>query len=326
MRLTCRFTWVAVAIVSICFLSHAQAIVLADKSTRNKSAPTGSIASSGWQWQGDWGAFVGTPIGKDYFITASHVGGSVGQSLTLNGKSYKTVAMYDDPNSDLRIWKTSTSFSSFAPLYTSSSEVGKTAVLFGRGATRGSAVTVDGSTHGWLWGTQDGALSWGENKIKSTINGGSGIGSVLSYSFDRSGHGDHVSNEGTTSAGDSSGGIFIKSGTKWELAALNYSVDGPFSVNGGASFMASIYDKGGMSDAGVFTSDGSTDVPANAFATRISTNQSWINSVLSGKASATALGSPVPEPGVLRCMVMGGSLLTRRRAGFRVTKVTPPLL
>ena len=79
--------------------------------------------------------------------------------------------------------------------------------------------------------------------------------------------------------------------------------------------MASIYDKGGMSVGGqFFTSDGSTDIPANAFATRISTNQSWINSVLSGKASALALGSQVPEPGCLAIMVMGASLLTRRRA------------
>src|SRR5581483_12244596 len=128
-----------------------------------------------------------------------------------------------------RIWKVSQSFSSWAPLYTGSSEVGKTAMLFGRGTSRGSAVNVNGTLHGWTWGTQDGKLSWGENKIKTIIDGGSGIGSVLSYSFDRSGHGDHVSNEGTTTAGDSSGAIFVNSSGKWQLAGLNYSADGPFS-------------------------------------------------------------------------------------------------
>ena len=282
--------------------SVAPRIILADESYRNKSAPTGSLANSGWQWEGDWGAFVGTPIGKDYFITASHVGGSVGQSLTLNGKSYKTVAMYDDPNSDLRIWKTSTNFSSWAPIYTGSSEVGKTAVLFGRGTQRGSAITVDGTTHGWLWGKSDELLSWGENKIKSIINGGSGIGDVLAYSFDRSGHGDHVSNEGIVSSGDSSGGVFINSGGKWELEGLNYSIDGPFSTTAsGASFMGAIFDKGGLYDSGAFTPDGSTDVPQMAYATLISSNDAWINSVLNGKVGATALSRWCPSRGARCC-------------------------
>ena len=65
----------------------ASAIILADQWYRNKSAPTGTFSGSGWQWQGNWGAFTGTPIGRSYFITASHVGGAVGQSLLLNGVS-----------------------------------------------------------------------------------------------------------------------------------------------------------------------------------------------------------------------------------------------
>src|SRR5438067_85648 len=154
MQLMCRYCWIVVVIVSTCFIGHARAIILVDKTYRNKSAPTGTLAGSGWQWQGNWGAFTGTPIAKNYFIAASHIGGSVGQTLTLNGKSYTTTAMFDDPNSDLRIWKTSQSFSSWAPIYTGSGEVGKTAVLFGRGTARGSAVNVNGSIHGWPWGAQ----------------------------------------------------------------------------------------------------------------------------------------------------------------------------
>ncbi len=313
MRTMGRCFYIVAAVLSVCFVPRARAIILADSPYRNKSAPTGSLANSGWQWQGLWGAFTGTPIAKNFFITASHVGGSVGQSLTLNGKSYKTTAMFDDPNSDLRIWKTSTSFSSFAPIYTGNSEVGKTAVLFGRGTQKGSAVIVNGTTHGWLWGAADERLSWGENKIKTIINGGSGIGQVLSYSFDRSGHGDHVANEGTTSGGDSSGAIFVNNGGKWQLAALNYSVDGPDSLNGGAAFMASIYDKGGLTVGGQFFPDGSTDIPANAFATRISSNQAWINSVLKGSTSALALGSVVPEPASLSFLAFGALMIRRRR-------------
>src|SRR5206468_6934210 len=107
----------------------AQAIILVDNQYRNKSAPTGTFSGSGWQWEGNWGAFSGTPIARNYFITASHVGGSVGQSLVLNGVSYPTVGMYDDPSSDLRIWKTSKAFTSWAPMYQLSGEVNKTAVL-----------------------------------------------------------------------------------------------------------------------------------------------------------------------------------------------------
>src|SRR2546423_11340834 len=93
----------------------ARGVILYDHWYRNKSAPTGTLAGSGWQWMGNWGSFTGIPIAKNYFVTASHVGGSVGQSLSLNGSTYSTTAMYDDPNSDLRIWKTSKSFSSWAP-------------------------------------------------------------------------------------------------------------------------------------------------------------------------------------------------------------------
>ena len=42
----------------------------------NAAAPTGSLTNSGWQYQGTWLAYLGTPIAPRYFITAKHVGGS----------------------------------------------------------------------------------------------------------------------------------------------------------------------------------------------------------------------------------------------------------
>jgi hypothetical protein len=183
-------------------------------------------------------------------------------------------------------------------------------MLFGRGSQKGNAVTVNGTTHGWQWGPLDGKLSWGENKIKTIVDGGSGVGKALGYTFDRSGHGDHVSNEGITSAGDSSGAIFVNS-SGWKLAAINYSADGPFSLNGGSNFMASISDKGGLTVNGQFFPDGGTDVPGFGYATRISSNQSWIKSVLNGSA-APALGGLVPEPASLSLVAIGAALLKRR--------------
>ena len=45
----------------------------------NTSAPTDELANSGWQYQGLWGNFTGTPIAPQFFVTARHVGGEVGQ-------------------------------------------------------------------------------------------------------------------------------------------------------------------------------------------------------------------------------------------------------
>src|SRR3954467_1514101 len=243
MRVKPSLFFVAALVCAGFVASQARAIVLYDNQYRHKSAPSGTLANSGWQWEGNWGGFTGTPIGKNYFITASHVGGGVGQSLVLKGVSYPPVAMYDDPNSDLRIWKTSKSFSSWAPIYTGSGEIGKTAVLFGRGTTRGSAISVNGSTHGWNWGTQDGVMSWGRNKLSTTIDGGLGLGKFLAYSFSRNGRNDYVTDEGTTTAGDSSGAVFVNSYGVWKLAGINYSIEGPFSkTSGGSTFLGSIFD------------------------------------------------------------------------------------
>src|SRR5205823_3718296 len=56
----------------------------------NTTAPTGTLANSGWQWQGDWntggGNFTATPIGTHYFVAAAHTG--VSDRMTLNGVDY----------------------------------------------------------------------------------------------------------------------------------------------------------------------------------------------------------------------------------------------
>jgi hypothetical protein len=308
-----------VAASSLLPARSAKGIILADQWWRNKSAPTGSFANSGWQWQGNWGAFSGTPIGKNYFITASHVGGAVGQSLVLKGVSYQTTAMYDDPSSDLRIWKTSKSFSSWAPIYTLGGEANKTAVLFGRGTQRGNGVYVGSSLKGWTWGPQDQVRSWGRNKIKGFTNGGAGLGDMLTFSFDRSGSGDHLTYEGVTSAGDSSGAVFVNSYGTWKLAGINYSIEGPFSTSSaGSKFLGAIYDKGGLYYNGAKITDTWSDLPGSMYATRIASHSSWINNVLAGRVAAGAAvpSTLVPEPigaGLLAAIGMAWSLKRRRR-------------
>jgi hypothetical protein len=302
-------------IASTLVARSSSAILLYDKSYRNKSAPTGSYANSGWQFTGNWGSFLGVPIAKNYFIAASHVGGGVGQNFTLNGKNYKVTGVYNDPNSDLNVYKVSTNFSSWASLYTGSTEVGKTAMLFGRGTGKGAEVKVGSTRKGWKWGTADHLKSWGRNKIRTTVNGGSGLGSVLGMTFDRTNTngGDKVDQEGIFSAGDSSGAVFINSSNKWYLAGIIYSVETPYKTSAsGSAFDAAIFDKGGLYYSNALVSDTTNDKPAYMYASRISTNRSWINSVIGASAGPT-LGAVVPEPASMSLLMAGLALLGVRR-------------
>src|SRR5262245_50429483 len=98
--------------------SAANAVVLQSTSLRNTTEPSGALAGSGWQYEGSWRGFNGTPISKKYFITAEHIGGGVGDKIRINGRAFTTTAMWDDPTSDLRIFTVNKRFDAWAPLYT----------------------------------------------------------------------------------------------------------------------------------------------------------------------------------------------------------------
>src|SRR4030095_4654023 len=114
---------------------------------------------------------LGTPIASNFFITAAHFGGTPGELFNFQGVNYVTDAFFDDPNSDLRIWKVTGTFPTFAPLYTKSDEVGKSFVVFGRGTQRGAQVTSAGMVRGWLWGNSDAVQRWGTNDVSRINNG-----------------------------------------------------------------------------------------------------------------------------------------------------------
>src|SRR5688572_1642993 len=147
------FLALCAAVTLLAATPSADAVILARSAQRNTWAPYGSwngyLQNSGWQWQGNFGSFLGTPISSQHFITAGHVGGWVGQQYTLNGATYTTTAMYDDPSSDLRIWKVDKNFSSYAPLYTGWSDTNAYMVTYGRGTTRGNEVWATGGHKGW---------------------------------------------------------------------------------------------------------------------------------------------------------------------------------
>jgi hypothetical protein len=101
------------------------------------------LTNSGWQYEGKWDSFLDTPIAPQYFIAAHHVGGTIGQTFTYNGVGYVTTAYWDDTNTDLRIWKINGTLPSYARLYTTNNELGKTLVVIGHGTQRGSPVIVE---------------------------------------------------------------------------------------------------------------------------------------------------------------------------------------
>jgi hypothetical protein len=259
----------------------------------NTTAPPGELASSGWELQGLWGAYLGTPIAPNYFIAAQHIGGAIGDKFRLNDLDYTTIGFFDDPSSDLRIWQISGQFKNYAGLYAGSDEAGKYLIAFGRGTQRGEEVRVGGllgsQLKGWKWGATDGRKRWGENRV-ATIYNHPQVGELLRATFDAQGE----PNEAHASIGDSSGGIFIKEGNSWKLAGVSYGVDGPYNLtDSGEGFQAAIFDDGGLYRRGDGTWTQTPDLPLNQagafYASRISSRLSWIQNILSRP-------TPVPVP------------------------------
>ena len=254
----------------------------------NTEPPADELAGRGWELQGSWSFFLGTPIGPRHFITAKHLGGVVGDKFSLNGIEYTTAAFFDDPDSDLRIWRIRESFPSYAQLYPRTDELGKDLVVFGRGTQRGDEVTVSslfgGVAKGWLWGLADGRKRWGENQVGEVVSNGSNPrvrGGLLRAPFNS----DAGPNEAHLSAGDSGGGLFVKDGPTWKLAGVNFTVDGPYNTNEtGAGFLAAIFDEGGLYKGGegnwTRVSESVACVPGGFSATRLSVRLHWTNGVL----------------------------------------------
>lgn len=318
-------TWLISAVVIVSLGVEARGVILQAKELRNTKAPTGSLANSGWQWSGAWGQFSGTAISRQYFITAGHVGGNVGDAFLLNGKSYTTIATYNDPQTDLQMWRIDGTFPSWAPLYKSTSEAERGVMIFGRGTARGSEVVVNNELKGWLWGDQDGAQSWGKNKligsVSSSNDAGDKVGGARIYwKFDRNG----VSHEGQVSSGDSGGGVFLKDGTAWKLAGVNHAAEAEFSLApGGTVYKGAIFDVGGLYADSTLIPDTVADNAARGFATRISPRVPWIFAVVEGRVapSATASGGAgVPEPAcamvVLAAVSLGLARPGRRRGSL----------
>ncbi|MCD4699573.1 MAG: PEP-CTERM sorting domain-containing protein [Phycisphaerae bacterium] len=302
---------ISLAVAAVLFLAvvmPAHAIVYYNGSTDNTTAPTEDYAGSGWQWQGDWGPGSGTAISSKHFITVKHYGWTFdsNSAFTLNGVTYHYSSHEDDPNSDLRIVTIQETFSSWAPLYTGSDELGERSVIFGRGETRGDEVKVGEELKGWEWSDTDGTRRWGTNKISAVTDNG---GTMLTAKFNTNAL-DGV-NEATLAKWDSGGGWFIKDGDTWKLSGVSYSASGPFDLDSDHTsgvFYAALFDKGGLyekvgSDPDVweYVTEASFNKMSSLYATRISSQTTWIDNT-------------IPEPGTMTLLTLGAiGLFVRRR-------------
>jgi hypothetical protein len=249
----------------------------------NTTAPTGALANSGWQYEGQFGSFLGTVIGSNYFITAKHIGGTVGQIFVFNNVGYTTTAAFPDPSSDLQIWQVAGTFPIHAPLYSGApgNEVNSFLTVFGRGTQRGNPVLVGADSHvgGWLWGGSDGVERWGTNMVGS-IAVDAEFGQLLRVPFDSGG----TSDEAHLSVGDSGGAVFVFNVTtnRWELAGINLAVDGPFSTStsGANPFNAAMFDTTGLFQEGAPGIWSPAFNPSGFYATEIAAHRRFVESVV----------------------------------------------
>jgi hypothetical protein len=280
---------------SLSLSSHAIILFGSGDPEANTTPPPANLAANGWDLQGQWGQFQGTPIGPHHFITATHIGGAVGDVFVFRGVSYTTTSVTADSGaSDFVIWTVSGTFPAWAELYDGPDETGADLVMFGRGATRGAEVRVNGVLKGWEWGTWDRRLRWGQNRVKGLSNNANFPTTNLPLMF-AGFDGNAGANEAHFGIGDSGGGVFIKQGSTWRLAGINYAVDGAYSKGPlGPGFYAAIFDEGGLyTSAGgaafVYTPDTTGDQSGSLFATRIKARLTWIQGVLASQGSPILL-------------------------------------
>jgi len=303
----------------------AEAVIVTGTQGNNTTAPTDPALAERWGQVGLFRpgggvGFLGTPIAPNLFITAKHVAGKVGDTFTLSGSTFSTVAMFKDPASDLAIWQVAGTFSPgwIVPLYTTGTVAARAEMfILGVGSARGPEVTgtaYGGGTElkGWKWGDYNSAspvLSWGTNNLDA-VESISGAGLQLVYSFSKG----ISDNEATLGYGDSGGPVFIQQGGVWSLAGINYGVNAQFNTtDSGGGFYAAIFDVGGLYEPSngswVYQTPTLVTSPAYAASTSTTARISWINDVMVS----------VPEPHTVTMLIIAALFIpllqTTRAAG-----------
>ena len=266
------------------FVPYVRAVILfgTDDPAANTTAPTGSLAGSGWQWTGSWGSFLGTAISPNYFLTVQHIGGRILDVYRYRGVEYRAIKFFDDTESDLRLVQVAGILPDFAPLQARPDEFGAEVVVMGRGTRRGSPVMAPTGTSfapkGWKWGEDDAVQRWGRNRVSALIRNGATDFLVMKFDANEG------PDEAHLSRGDSGGPLFIQDGILWRLAGVNFASEGEYSFSSiGPGFLAAVFDEGGLykgpGPSWQRVNDLFFDLPGRFFSIRISSRLNWIRSV-----------------------------------------------
>lgn len=255
----------------------------------NTNAPSGPLLDSGWQYQGKFGLFLGTAVGPHYFLSARHLltlspakSVSTNTPFVFDGVSNHVTAFLTCTNaggsvSDLLLCRVLEALPRYAPVYAGTAEVDAPIVVFGRGTRRGSAVVTAGVTNGWTWGAFDQVQRWGSNRVEAIV--GPMEDPYLYATFDP----DAGPDECSLAYDDSGGGVFVQANGVWQLAGINYAVDGPFSIssNGANNFQASICNGQGLYEwNGSGWSAIENEESRGFVATRVSSHVDWLTRVI----------------------------------------------
>jgi hypothetical protein len=262
----------------------------------HQQAPTGMLAQSGWQQTVKINNFLATIIHSNALISAAHLLPSEmgpGDTFTLDGVHTLTEKIATNV-SDLAIHF-------FTPPITNSELIARLniesdidtnafVVLQGCGRERGDVVTTSGSTtNGWKWGSDLNIRRWGVNHFF----GATEDGLCALATFDNNGNPD----ECMLSPGDSGGPGFLKTGSGWKLAMVNYSVyPSAFSLstNPVSAFNASLYDCAGLyyeGDTGwTWVSTNESPSPCFLICSRTSQRLAWLTNTIPGLTFPSDLG------------------------------------
>lgn len=288
----------AIGIGAIFFTHRTGAVVLYDNGSpsANTTAPTGALLDSGWQFEGTFGGFLGTPVAPQFFLSAKHLG-KAGAAIVFRGQSYTLEAGngFGDPtaNGDLQIWKITGTFPDFAPMYTRADEVGRPLVVIGRGTQRGGEVYLNSVLKGWGPGPADSVQRWGQNAVALIYHYDTG-NDLLQADFDQNGG----PNEAHLTSGDSGGAVFMQDGAVWKLAGINFAVDTVYRRDGPSTYtlvQAPLFDRRGFYypvSGGYAPFAGPAPIATSFYASRISTKLPWICSVTDPAGSLAGDGIP----------------------------------
>ncbi len=282
---------IAMACVSLLLAQRAEALVycVTNAVDYHQVAPTGEWASAGWSETAPITNFLGTVIHSNAMLTAKHIVEiAVGEQFAYGGQNHTVTSRVTDAGSDLAVLFFTPAATNFARINIETDDIGAFVILQGRGLERGDAVVTGGRTNGWQWAWDKGwaIRRWGGNRYVGEADYGSASDGILAVAaFDNNGDPD----ECMLSVGDSGGPGFIRTGSGWKLATVNFSVEPALftvSTNPVSAFNASLYDTGGLyyDDNGSwrYQPPAESNAPCLMLNTRTSKRVAWLTNAVTG--------------------------------------------